>query len=135
MGESEALPVHLEDACRDGLGQPGLVAGADDRLHERHRGIGERRNGGGNVESVGSDRVETRAQQLVGGGRNREILAGRERAAPTLEGGSELEREERVTARRLPELDQYRPRERRLEAIAQQLVRRAQAQAADTNRS
>ena len=131
MGESEALSVRLDDACRESLGQPGLVTVPDDGLHEGHRRIGERCNGGGDVESLGSKRVETHVQQLVEGGRDGEILAGVERAASALQDGSELEREERIAPRRLPELDQHRPRERRVEAVAQQLVRRAKAQAPD----
>ena len=90
MGESEALSVRLDDACREGLGEAGLVTGADDGLHEGHRRIGERRNGGGDIESLGSERVEAHVQQLVEGGRDGEILAGLERAASALKGGSEL---------------------------------------------
>ena len=99
--------------------EPGLVAGADRRLHERDRRLGERCDRGGDLERVGSDAVEAHAQELVEAGRNREILARRERAAAALERGRELEREERVAARGLPELDQHRPGERRAEAIAQ----------------
>ena len=47
MGESEALPVRLDDACREGLGQPGLVTDADDGLDEGgasdRRGLRRRR--------------------------------------------------------------------------------------------
>ena len=135
MGESDPLPVQLEDACRDALCQPRLVTGADHRLHERDRRLGERCDRGGDLERVGSDAVQTHAQELVEAGRNREILSGCERAAAALERGRKLEREERVAARGLPELDQHRPRERRVEAVVQELVRRAEAQAADTNRS
>ena len=128
MGESEALAVRLDDARREGLGQSGLVTVPDDGLHEGHRRIGKRGNGGGDVESLGSKRVETHVQswsRAVGMGSPR-----RRRACRLgVEGGSELEREERITPRRLPELDQHRPRERRVEAVAQQLVRRAKAQA------
>jgi hypothetical protein len=133
MGESEALSVGLDDVCCEGLGQPGLVTVADDVLHEGDRRIGERCNGGGDVESLGSKRVEAHVQQLVERGRDGEILAGLERTASALEGGSELEGEERITPRRRPELDQHRARERRVEAIAQQLVRRAKTQAPDTD--
>ena len=69
---------------RDGLGQPSLITDADDRLHERHARIGERCNGGGDLQRVRPDRVETNAQELVEGGRNRQILAGRERSAAAL---------------------------------------------------
>jgi hypothetical protein len=48
--------------------------------------------------------------------------------------GGELEREERVPTRRLLEPDQRRPRQARVEARAEQLVERADAQAADLDR-
>ena len=133
MGESEALSVHLDDARREGLGQPGLVTGADDGLHERHSRIGKRCNGGCDVESLGSERVETHAQQLVERGRDREILAGLERSALGVEGRPRARARRADYPRRLPDLDQHRPRERRVEAVVQELVRRAEAQAADVD--
>ena len=66
---------------------------------------------------------------------NREVVAGRERSASALQRGCKLEREERVAARGLPESDQRRPRKRRVEAGAQQLVGRAEAQPGDFDRS
>jgi hypothetical protein len=45
-----------------------------------------------------------------------------------------LEREEGIAARRLPDPDQQRPRKRHVEADSEQLVRGAEAQAADRHR-
>ena len=55
------------------------------------------------------------AQELVEVGRDRELLAGSERAASALQRAGKLEREEGIAARGLPEPDQGRPRERRVE--------------------
>ena len=81
-----------------------------------------------------SRRVEAGAQELVEVGRDRQLLSRRERAATALEGARELEREEGVAARRLPEPDQGRSRERHIEVGMQQLVRRADTQPADLDR-
>ena len=69
----------------------------------------------------------------VGG--NRKLLAESERAASALERARKLEREEGVASRGLPEPDQRRPRERRVEAGAQQLLNGAHGQAAHLDRS
>ena len=73
-------------------------------------------------------------QELVQVGGNRKLLAESERAASALERARKLEREEGVASRGLPEPDQRRPRERRVEAGAQQLVDRTDAQPGDLDR-
>ena len=135
MGESQALPVQLEDPRGQRLGQTGIGTATDGGFHERHGRIGERGDGARGLERRGAEAVEARVQELVEVGRDRELLAGSERAASALERACKLEREEGVAARGLPEPDQGRPRERRVEAGAQQLLERAHAQAADLDRS
>jgi hypothetical protein len=112
-----------------------VEASAERRLHESNGRMGERRDSARHLERRTAEAVDARVQELAEVGGNRELLAGSKRAASALERACKLEREERVAARGLPEPDQGRPRERRIEAGAQQLLNRAHAQAADVDRS
>ncbi len=69
--------------------------------------------------------------ELVEVGGDRQLLAECERSAPPPQRAGKLEREERVAAGGLPDPDQGRAREGRIEAGAQQPQKRADAQPGD----
>ena len=73
--------------------------------------------------------------ELVEVGGDRQLLAECERSASPPQRAGKLEREERVAAGRLPDPDQGRAREGRIEARAQQPQNRADAQTGDLDRS
>ena len=131
MGEPHAVLVELEELRVDGLEEPDVGCLSESCHDERGRRI---RDGGDDVRDLGRarpKRVDTLAQQLVEGGGNRQRLSRGERRAAPGERGGELEREERVAGRCLPQPDQRRSWECRREARAEQLVRGAEAEAAD----
>jgi len=118
MRESQTLALELENPRLKRLAEPGVAASAECRFHQSDGRLGERRDSAGDLERRSAEAGEARVQESVEVGRDRKLLAGSERAAPPLERGCELEREEWVAARGFPESDQRRPWERRVEAGA-----------------
>ncbi len=134
VGEAQALSVQLEDPCCERLGCAGPGPAPDGSLDELHGRVGKRGDGAGNLERCGAEIVEALLQEPAEVGGHRELLARGEHAAPALERSCQLEREEGVAARRLPDPEQGRPREGGVEADAKQLVDRADTEAADLDR-
>ena len=135
VGEAEPLAVELEDPGLERLGRGPLRTGADDRLDELDASVRRPRPRPARPRSRGARGCRggcaAGASRLVGTGSS---SPERQRAASTLECGGELEREERIPARCLPDADERRPRKRRVQARAEQLVRRAEAESADLDR-
>ena len=81
-----------------------------------------------------AEALDALAQELVERRGERKRVAGRWGTAATLDRACELEREEGIAARRLPQPEQGRPRERRLEPALEELAERADAQPVDVDR-
>ncbi len=129
-----SLAVELENPRVERLGEPRVEASAERRFQERDGRVGQGCDGVRNLARLGAEAVDSRVQELVEARRNRELVAGRERAASSLERGSQLEHEEGVAARGLPEPDQGRSWKACAEAYVEQLVGRAEAEAGDFDR-
>src|SRR5258706_7053963 len=135
MGESHVLAVDLENPRVERLSKRTVEASAERRLQNRDVRVGQRWDGAYDLESCGAETVDAGVEDLVETRGNREVFAGGERSASALQRGCQLEREEGVAARGLPEPDQRRPRKRRVEAGTEQLVGRAEAQPREMDRS
>ena len=129
--EAKAVAIQLDDPRGERLGQSGVERTTDDGLDEVHGRIGNRGNHARGLERRSAEVLDALAQKLVQVGGHRELLARCEHASSALERPRELEREERVAARGLPEPDQDRPREARVESGAQQLLEGAETETLD----
>ena len=115
MRHPHAFTVELENPSGKPLGQAFLETGTDRLFHDGHGRIRERRDSLRNSDGRCPERVDALVQQLFQSRRDRQLCAGRERAASAPERRRQLEREERVAARGLPEPDQRRSRKRDVE--------------------
>ena len=134
MGEAQPLAVELEDPRVERLGEPGVEAGPTAVSTSVTVGSATAATARATSSARATEAVDARVEELVEARRNRELLPERERSASSLESVRKLEREERVAARGLPDPDQRRPRERCVEAGAQELLEGADAQAAESDR-
>ena len=105
MSESHPVDVKLEDPRVERFGEPWIAPRPERGFQERDGRVGQRGDGARDLERRRAEAVDARVQKLVEVRGNRELLAGRERSASALERVCELEREEGVAARGLPEPD------------------------------
>ena len=134
VGESQLVLIELEDSCLERLLDPLLRGFGEHVLDQRG---GRLRDGGydsGNVECAPIEVGETLSQELVERGGQWERITGCRGAAAPLQRFGQLEREERIPARRLPEPEQRRPRECHLEPPVEELAQCADAYSDDLER-
>ncbi len=102
VGESQALAVQLEDRALERLGEPGVRDAEQPPRRGRWSARRPPPRRCSHLEGRGAEAVEALAEQLVEGRRDRQRVAGRRRAAASLQRAGELEREERVSRRTSP---------------------------------
>ena len=83
------------------------------------------------VERSGRQERKPSRDELLQRGRDRERLAGRDRNGAPIERPPELEREERIPARRVDDLEQRRPGQCESEALAEQRLHGAHVESAE----
>ena len=113
MRKAEALTVDLEDSGVNRIAQSDFCPAANGRLDEAHRRIGERGNDPCHLESRRPETIDALVNELVPICGNRQLVPRIYSAAPPLDRARELDREERVPARRFPNAEERRPRPRR----------------------
>ena len=133
VGESQVVIVELEDSCLERLLES-LLRFGEHALDERGGWVRDRGYDSGNVHRAPIEVGETLAQELVERGWQRERITGCRGVAAPLQRFGQLEREERIPGRRLPELEQRRPREGHLEPPLEELAQGADAYPDDLER-
>ena len=128
--EAQAYAVDLENPGADRFVEPGVGAGAERRIQQVDGRVAARCDEARNVERGGAQTLEALVQEGREGGWERQVLAWNRRGAAPLQRGGELEREERVARGRLAEPEQRRTGERDIQARAEELVCRADAEPA-----
>ena len=133
VAEADALVVQLHDRrCLGRAKPPGTVA-ASDATASTIETVGslEQRNRLEHLANLLGQRRQARRDQPGERRGNGQPLTRARAPARLLERAPELERVERIPARRVVKLDQRRPRKRDAEPLAQQTMRRADAQRAE----
>ena len=134
MGEAQPLAVQLHDPGLQCVAEARRGVFVDRRLDEAHGRLGERGHDTRNRERLRAQAVEALVHERVEVGRDRQLLARDHPAAPALERSPELEREERVPSRRLPDAPERRTEQTLAESRPQELVERAEGQSAELER-
>ena len=98
MGEAQALPVELENPRAQRLVERSVEVRPDDRPDDGGGRVCERCDDARDLQGSNTERIDPSLEQLVEVGRDRQIVARAERAAPALKRGCQLECEERVAA-------------------------------------
>ena len=131
MCEEDLLAVDLEDSGLDRLGQAGLRPSAGSNLDLAYVRVGERGNDPRHLQPGSAQAIDALVNELVQARGKGQLLARQHPAASSLKRARQLEGEERISRRRLPDPQESRSGKDGVAARSQQLVERTDAEGAE----